>query len=106
MGGFWVAVEVAVAVVVCIPIAISATTGVPIGGRSAYAASNTAPTITRSAHVTFANCNARRIVLRVTVARHAFQVGEPVTVEVQLSNAGTRRAAAPWPSRSLRRAVR
>jgi hypothetical protein len=46
--------------------------GVGVGSGTAYAAAATAPTITRSAHVAFENCNARNVVLSVTAPGHAF----------------------------------
>src|SRR6202034_4190501 len=64
-------------------------------GSAAYAAAPTTPTITRSAHVAFENCNARHVVLSVTAPRHAFPLSEPVTVEVRLSNSGSTTCGAP-----------
>jgi hypothetical protein len=58
-------------------------------------ATTTAPTITRSAHVAFENCNARHVVLSVTAPRHAFRLSEPVTVQVRLSNSGSTTCGAP-----------
>ena len=84
-----IAIALAVAGVVGIPIAVTAPTD------AAYAAPAPAPTITRSAHVAFANCNARHIVLRVAVNRHAFQLSEPVTVKVQLTNTGNSTCGGP-----------
>jgi hypothetical protein len=63
--------------------AATATTG------AAYAATAGAPTITRSAHVALQNCNARHLVLSVTVPKHAFGLSEPVTFKVRLTNTGS-----------------
>jgi hypothetical protein len=66
-----------------------------IGGSPADAAPATAPTITRSAHVAFENCNARHVVLGVTVARQPFGLSEPVTVKVRLRNTGSATCGTP-----------
>jgi hypothetical protein len=64
-------------------------------GSAAYAAAATAPTITRSAHVAFENCNPRHVVLSVTAPRRPFRLSEPVTVEVRLSNSGSTTCGTP-----------
>jgi hypothetical protein len=58
-------------------------------GTAASAAARAAPAGTRSAHVALDDCNARQVVLRVTAPKRAFQPGEPVTVEVRLTNTGS-----------------
>ena len=45
-------------------------------------------TITRSAHLAFEGCNARHIVLTVTVQSKAFPSDKPVTLAVRLANTG------------------
>jgi hypothetical protein len=56
---------------------------------AAHRAKPTAKTpITRSAHIAFENCNARHLVLSVTVPKHAFGLSEPVTFKVRLTNTG------------------
>lgn len=47
------------------------------------------PTITRSAHIRFQNCNAQHITLSVTVPRHAFTPTQPVPYTVRLRNTGS-----------------
>jgi hypothetical protein len=54
-----------------------------------------APTITRSAHVTYANCSAQQILLTVTVPRHAFTPTQRVPVTVRLRNTGGTTCGAP-----------
>jgi hypothetical protein len=54
-----------------------------------------ARTVTRSAHVAFENCNARHIVLSVSVAGRAFTASEPVTFTVRLRNTGRTTCGAP-----------
>jgi hypothetical protein len=80
---------------VCIiaPAPAPATAGA--AGSAAYAAAASAPTITRSAHVAFENCNARHVVLSVTAPRHAFRLSEPVTIQVRLSNSGSTTCGTP-----------
>jgi hypothetical protein len=56
---------------------------------AAYAATASSPTITRSAQVAFQNCNARHLVLSVTVPKHAFGLNDPVTFKVRLTNTGS-----------------
>ena len=58
-----------------------------------------APSITRTAHVAFENCNARHIVLSVTTVTHAFAANEPVTVTVRLRNTGSTTCGAPLSQR-------
>jgi hypothetical protein len=78
---------------VCVGSAATATAGA--AGKAAYAAAAATPTITRSAHVAFENCNARHVVLSVTAPRHAFRLSEPVTVEIRLSNSGSTTCGTP-----------
>ena len=52
------------------------------------AAAASSATITRSAHLSFQNCNAHHITLSVTVPRHAFTPDQPVTFAVRLRNTG------------------
>jgi hypothetical protein len=73
----------------------SATASATATASAAYATPASAPTITRSAHVAFENCNARHVVLTVTAPRHAFRLTEPVTVQVRLSNTGSTACGAP-----------
>jgi hypothetical protein len=54
-----------------------------------------AKSITRSAHVAFANCNARHIILTVTAPAHAFAPDETVTVTVRLRNTGSTTCGPP-----------
>jgi hypothetical protein len=61
---------------------------VPTTAALAAATAAPAPSITRSAHVAFENCNARHIILSVTAPTHAFAPNEPVTVTVRLRNTG------------------
>ena len=61
-------------------------------------ASTISTTITRSAHVAFENCNARRVILSVTIRRRAFTSTEPVTYTVRLSNTGSTTCGAPLAS--------
>ena len=79
------------------PPAAAATATAPAGaaGSAAYAAAASAPTITRSAHVAFENCNAQHVVLSVAAPRHAFRLSEPVTVQVRLSNSGSTTCGTP-----------
>jgi hypothetical protein len=66
---------------------------------TATAAPAAAPSITRTAHVAFENCNARHIVLSVTTVTHAFAANEPVTVTVRLRNTGSTTCGAPLSQR-------
>ena len=59
------------------------------------ASSSPDPTVTRSAHVPYENCNAQHIVLSVTVRGRAFTPTEPVTYTVRLRNAGRTTCGAP-----------
>jgi hypothetical protein len=59
------------------------------GGAAYAAAAASSPNVTRSAHVAFENCNARQIILSVTVPRRAFTSGQPVTYTVRLRNTGS-----------------
>jgi hypothetical protein len=61
----------------------------------APATAGATPTITRSAHVAFDDCNAQHIVLTVTVAGRAFTPAEPVTYTVRLRNTGAATCRAP-----------
>jgi hypothetical protein len=61
----------------------------------APATAGATPTITRSAHVAFDDCNAQHIVLTVTVAGRAFTPAEPVTYTVRLRNTGAATCGAP-----------
>ena len=104
-----VVAAVAAAAIVCAAgvaaiAAATATATAGAAGSAAYAAAATAPTITRSAHVAFENCNARHVVLSVTAPRRPFRLSEPVTVEVRLSNSGSTTCGTPSPNTSLRRA--
>jgi hypothetical protein len=47
-----------------------------------------AGSLTRSAHVAFEGCNARHIVLSVTILRHPFRPGQRVPYAVRLRNSG------------------
>ncbi len=80
-----VPVTVAVAVVTAASAALSLLSAEP----AAAAAAPHPSVITRSAHVAFENCNARHVILSVTVPRHAFTPGELVTYTVRLTNTGT-----------------
>jgi len=66
---------------------------------TATAAPAAAPSITRTAHVAFENCNARHIVLSVTAPTHAFAANEPATVTVRLRNTGSTTCGAPLSQR-------
>jgi hypothetical protein len=85
----------AVVAAVAAPLACLATATASTAGSAAYATPAAAPTITRSAHVAFENCNAEHVVLTVTAPRHAFRLTEPVTVQVRLSNTGSTACGAP-----------
>jgi hypothetical protein len=63
----------------------------------ATAAADTGPgtTVTRSAHVTFENCNARHVILSVIVPRHAFTHSDAVTYTVRLHNSGSTTCGPP-----------
>jgi hypothetical protein len=87
MGRTWTAIS-AVATLLIGAAALAALA--ELGGGVAYAAAAvSAPTITRSAHVSFGTCNAQQITLSVTVPSHAFKPGQPVTYTVQLRNTGS-----------------
>ena len=76
-----------------------------LAGTAAFAVPTTAtlpgpaPSITRSAHVAFENCNARRIILSVTAPTHAFAPNEAVTVTVRLRNTGGTTCGTPLAQR-------
>ncbi|HEX4433462.1 MAG TPA: hypothetical protein VH012_01440 [Acidimicrobiales bacterium] len=85
------AVAIAIAVLAT---ATATATATPAG--AAYAASAARPaTITRAAHVAFANCKAQHVTLRVTAPDRAFPPTEQVVVTVQLRNAGNTTCGAP-----------
>jgi len=62
---------------------------------AAPAPAKTAPSITRSAHVAFENCNAQHIVLSVTVPGHVFTPTESVPYTVRLRNTGSTMCGGP-----------
>ena len=76
-------------------VAVSAAAAASTAASATPASGHTAPTLTRSAHVAFENCNAQHLVLVVTVVRHAFTPNEPVTYTVRLRNTGRTTCGAP-----------
>jgi hypothetical protein len=79
--------------------------GVLYGWTPPAAAAARSATITRSAHLSFENCNTQHITLSVTVPRHAFTPDEPVTFAVRLRNTGGTNCGAP-PAQLVPRAGR
>jgi hypothetical protein len=71
------------------PAPAPASAGAPTASAGASAGASAAPTITRSAHVAFENCNAQHITLSVTAPTHAFAPTQPVSVTVRLRNTGS-----------------
>jgi len=67
-----------------IAVALGLTTLLMLGvpGRASAAA----PSISRTAHIAYASCPARQVVLTVTVPRRAFAPGQPVAYRVSLHN--------------------
>ena len=86
-------------------LAVAAAIAAPAAPAPATAAASaaTAPTITRSAHVAFENCNAEHIVLSVTVPKRAFLPTDAVTVTVRLRNTGSTTCGSPVPGNVPRR---
>jgi hypothetical protein len=58
--------------------------------------STSAPSaVTRSAHIAYENCPAQDVVLSVSVPRHTYAIGQPVTYRVSLHNESGRRCSVP-----------
>jgi hypothetical protein len=68
---------------------------VPSPSPPPAAASARSATLTRSAHVAFEGCNARHVILSVTIARHTFAPAEQVSFTVRLRNTGSTTCGAP-----------
>ncbi len=58
-------------------------------------ATTTSPTVTRSAHVAYAGCPAKDVVLSVSVDHHTFVMGQLVTYRVSLHNLSGQRCSVP-----------
>jgi hypothetical protein len=69
----------AAAIAVLAPWTTTASAAIPV----------TAGSVTRSAHVSFEGCNARHIILSVTILRHPFRPGQQVPYTVRLRNTGS-----------------
>jgi hypothetical protein len=78
-----------------LPTAALPTTAVPAVAATADSTTTTSPTITRSAHVAYEGCPAKDVVLSVSVNRHTFVTGQPVTYRVSLHNLSGQRCNAP-----------
>jgi hypothetical protein len=66
-----------------------------VAPTAAYAAAAERATITRSAHVAFAGCNAQHVILSVTAPTRSFTPDEPVTIKVRLTNTGSTTCGGP-----------
>ncbi|HEX4127688.1 MAG TPA: hypothetical protein VHX67_08950 [Acidimicrobiales bacterium] len=64
-------------------------------GAAARASARAAATTTRSAHIPFEGCNARRISLSVTIPTHAYTPTQQVTFTVRLRNTGATACGSP-----------
>lgn len=73
-------VRIRIPIAVALGLTTLLTLGVP--GRASAAA----PSISRTAHIAYASCPARQVVLTVTVPRRAFAPGQPVAYRVSLHN--------------------
>ena len=73
----------------------SATQGSAAASGTGTGAVTKAPSITRSAHIAFENCNTRQILLSVTVPTHAFRSSQQVTFLVRLHNTGSTACGTP-----------
>jgi hypothetical protein len=75
--------------------ALAATTATATATATADSTAATSPTITRSAHVAYEGCPAKDVVLSVSVNRHSFVTGQPVTYRVSLHNLSGLRCNVP-----------
>ena len=55
----------------------------------------TSSAVTRSAHIAYENCPAKDVVLSLSVPRHTYATGQPVTYRVSLHNESGRRCTVP-----------
>jgi hypothetical protein len=77
------------------PSAAATTTAAAAAAADHATTITTSPTVTRSAHIAYEGCPAKDVMLSVSVNRHTFVTGQPVSYRVRLHNLSGQRCNVP-----------